>query len=538
MQVETPPPPHPPTLPEIQQILANVRTLTAAKNSSFEDEAETRKKLNAHGIPDELIAKQLATMESNTANNTAVLTSYSLLHSLQHLDVIQETSPRRSDSADAVIALFRCAEICLYNLGVLSSKMIVNIREGNVSRVVSHARWRKGFHEVLYRLSALAAEVGADAFEGPVLNIQKSRLYQFHKCQSAELQRFLMTGWSEEVSDIFGKDLDDAKRYVFFSEFVNASDERVWLSRLNAVRLAGGEREIGEEDAVFYERVVRTDEIQLMAQALETKADTDLLSFRAVHQIAETIAGYVNLRLCDVIEHVVSAQTNGLDVVSRKMVLCNRLLTVVDDAMKLLLRALTPGAYKAIRPNLGMVKGTSSVMLRKTLFNSTYPLLLRAFKLRICDFAPALADDDEAVCTRAKELFANGGEQRYPEITQQLILLYQHVRTWRDNHQQFPKTHLGVSPVADRPTVSLSGSASAVGIAHELRKVHATDPIAPLYRAALGTDPPGVHELLTPDAFDEYMAHQTALAVFDVYADVQTRFYERTQRPRAGAEGS
>jgi hypothetical protein len=113
---------------------------------------------------------------------------------------------------------------------------------------------------------------------------------------------------------------------------------------------------------------------------------------------------------------------------------------------------------------------------------------------------------------------------------QQLVLLYQHVRTWRDNHQQFPKTHLGVSPMADRPTVSLSGSSGAVETAHQLRKVHASDPIAPLYRAALGTDPPEVHQLLTPDAFDEYMAHQTAQAVFDVYADVQTRFYDRTER--------
>ena len=518
----------PPTVPEALQILAKARALTRAKNSSFEDEAETRQKLNAHGIPDELIAKQLATLKSNTANHTAVLTSYSLLHSLQHLDTIQETSPRRSDAADAVIALFRCAEICLYNIGVLSSKMIANAGAGNLSRVASHARWRSGFHEILYRLSALSTEVGVDALGGPALNIQLSPIYKFYKRQNDELQRFLMTGWPEDVADIFGKDLDDAKRYVFFNEFVNTSDERVWLSRLSAARLPGAERETGESEAAFYERVVRSGEIELMAQALETKADTDLLSFRAVHQIAETIAGYVNLRLCDAIEQVVSGAPDQLDCVSRKMVVGNRLLTVVDDAMKLLLRALTPGAYKEIRPNLGMVKGTSSIMLRKTLFNSTYPLLLRAYKLRICEFDPALADQDAAVCTRAIQLLDT--EPGHSEIIQQLILLYQHVRTWRDNHQQFPKTHLGVSPMAERPTVSLSGSSGAVETAHQLRKVHASDPIAPFYRAALGTDPPDVHQLLTPGAFDEYMSHQTARAVFDVYADVQTRFYERSEK--------
>jgi hypothetical protein len=196
------------------------------------------------------------------------------------------------------------------------------------------------------------------------------------------------------------------------------------------------------------------------------------------------------------------------------------------------MRALTPGAYKEIRPNLGMVRGTSSVVLRKTLFNTTYPLLVRAFKLRISGFSPALADDDEAVHARAVAILEGGDSdaQRYGEMMRQLIVFQQHIRTWRDNHQQLPKTHLGVSPVHGQPTVSLSGSDSAVDIAHGLRKTHASDPIVPLYKAALGTAPPDVHELLTPGGFDEHMAHRTAQAVFDVYADVQTRFYERSRR--------
>jgi len=522
-------------LPEVQQILARARALTLVENSVFDDDAETTSKLNAHGIPADLIATQLATLKSNSANRTAVLTSYSLLHSLQHLDVIQRSSPRRSDAADAVIVVYRCAEICLYNIGVLSTKMIAAVSAGNAARVTSLARWRVGFQEVLYRLSALAAEVGADSTAGDALDIRHSRIYQDYLRQNAELQRFLMADWPEAVADIFGKDLDDPKRFVFFNEFVNSSDERIWQSRLGAVRLPGVDRLATEDDATFYQRVVCTEQIELMAQALETKADTDLLSFRAVHQIAETIAGYVNLRLCGAIEQIVSSSPEGLADASRKLVLGNRLLSVVDDVMKLLLRALTPNAYKEIRPNLGMVKGTSSVMLRKTLFNTTYPLLLRAFKLRITGFSPALADDDEQVTAKASELLDRGGNPSMADLLRQLVVLYQHVRTWRDNHQQFPKTHLGISPVAERPTVSLSGSNSAVAIAHELRKVHGSDPIAPLYRAALGTEPPAVHELVTSEAFDEYMAHQTARAVFEVYSDVQERFYQRTGKPPASS---
>ncbi len=85
----------------------------------------------------------------------------------------------------------------------------------------------------------------------------------------------------------------------------------------------------------------------------------------------------------------------------------------------------------------------------------------------------------------------------------------------------------GVSPVPEKPTVSLAGSASGVDIAHRLRKAHAKDPIAPLYLAVLGTPPPDVHELISPGGFDEFMAHKTARAVFEVYAPVQERFYER-----------
>ena len=53
------------------------------------------------------------------------------------------------------------------------------------------------------------------------------------------------------------------------------------------------------------------------------------------------------------------------------------------------------------------------------------------------------------------------------------------------------------------------------------------DPIGPLYRAMLGTAPPALHETLTPGGFDEHVAQSTARAVFDVYEDVQERFYRR-----------
>jgi tryptophan 2,3-dioxygenase len=292
-----------------------------------------------------------------------------------------------------------------------------------------------------------------------------------------------------------------------------------------------------ESDADFYARVVSSDDIAAMATAMETEIDTDLLPFRVIHQVTEVIAGVVNTQACDAVAGVLTAPASELDSVHRSLVLGNRLLSAVDDAIKLMMRTLTPHGYSAVRPNLGMVRGTSSVVLRKTLFNSTYPLLVRALKIRLMDFDVARASDDEAVHSRAQgALNDDAAQPALAGIVQQIVILHQHVRTWRDNHIQLPKTHLGVSGIDGKPTVSLSGSDSAVDIAHELRKTHASDPIGPLYRALLGTNPPALHETLTPGGFDEHVAQSTARAVFDVYEDVQERFYRRCPMKHAAPQ--
>lgn len=509
-------------------ILTHAAALADAKHSVPADEHETRRMLNAHGIPDEEIERQLSSLSSNTAGTTAVLTSYPYLHSLHHLDAIHARSPELSLSGDAILALYRCAEICLHNMAVLSVRMKANLEAGCLGPAVSNARWRAGFEEVLYRLSALVVEVSDDPAPGHLLDLHDSAVYQTYRRGSDELRDGLMSEWTEEDTDIFHKDLDDPMRYVLFNEFANTSDERIWLSRLSRVRLPGAVQDPAEDSAVFYERMVCSGEIVAMLAALETKADTDLLPFRAVHQIAEVVASVVNRHLCGVVGQFATEPELAPSAL-RTLVVANRLLVVVDDVLKLLMRALTPRAYKDVRPNLGMVQGTSSLVLRKTLFNTTYPLLIRAFRLRISGLDPSVADDGEAVLERATALLARGDAEaeRSTLVMQQLIVLYQHIRTWRDNHQQFPKTHLGMSPVPEMPTVSLAGSASGVDIAHRLRKAHAKDPIAPLYLAVLGTPPPDVHELISPGGFDEFMAHKTARAVLEVYAPVQERFYER-----------
>jgi len=518
---------------EVRKLIDRASQLARVQHTERVTDAETRKKLNAHGIGDEEIARQLSTLKWNTAPNaTAPITTYSYLHGLQHLDVMNAASPERSHSANAILALFRSAEICLYTIGVLSGRMLSNLQEGRISDALSNARWRSGFQQLLYKLSLLVVEMNPGGVAGSPLDIRSSRIFQTHDAAATRLREWLSTAWKEDDRDVFDKDIDDPKRNVFFHEFVNTGDERVWSSMLAHVQVPGVFRAPGEDDPAFYARLVCSDEIVLMATAMEMDAETDLLPFRVIHQVTEVVASVVNAQVCEAVERLLTAPPAELGSVLRGLVCGNRLLSVADDSIKVMMRTLTPHGYSAVRPNLGMVRGTSSMVLRKTLFNQTYPLLVRAFKLRLTDWDADAASDDGVVHARAVGILSrSSNESRDAEllssILQQLVILHQHVRTWRDNHIQLPKTHLGVSNIEGQPTVSLSGSDSALDIAHELRKSHVADPIIPLYRAMLGTEPPALHETLTPGGFDEHMAHSTARAVFEVYEDVQERFYRR-----------
>jgi len=221
-------------------MLDRVSRLARVEHTQRVTDAETRAKLNAHGIGDEEIARQLSTLRWNTAPNaTAPITTYSYLHGLQHLDVMNAASPERSHSANAILALFRSAEICLYTIGVLSERMLSNLQEGRISDALSNARWRSGFQQLLYKLSLLVVEMNPGGVAGSPLDVRSSRIFQTHDAAAKRLREWLSTEWKEDDRDVFDKDTDDPKRNVFFNEFVNTGDERVWSSMLAHVQVPG-----------------------------------------------------------------------------------------------------------------------------------------------------------------------------------------------------------------------------------------------------------------------------------------------------------
>jgi hypothetical protein len=249
------------------------------------------------------------------------------------------------------------------------------------------------------------------------------------------------------------------------------------------------------------------------------------MQFRAYHQISEILVGLINSIGCDVILTLVDDSVKSLAFSTRALACCNSLLQLVTDNIRPIVRTLSPKAYLAIRPGLGITSGSHSHNLRKGLFLTVYPLLVRAFRLRLNAFDEAAAIDDGKTLERARNALQRADDSSYGPFLRNLVYVYQSVRTWRDEHIQFVKTQIGVSHEA--PTASISGSENAAETAHGFRKAHMLDPIGPLYEAALGRRPPAPLPLVHIEEFDDYMARLTADAVQSMYPDVQTRVHRK-----------
>lgn len=211
---------------DISEILARAAALARVAHSDYDEPETARRRLNAHGLDDGEIARQLATLSANSAGTPAVLTSYSLLRSLQHIDELRARVPRAPEAAEAALTLLRCAEVCVGALARLAARMQANLAAGNGDRAVANARWRTGIGQLLYRRSALLVETGGEGAGGATLAIADSRAFAEWRRATAALRDFLRTAWPESPADIFARGLDDARRFVFFHEFVDTGNER------------------------------------------------------------------------------------------------------------------------------------------------------------------------------------------------------------------------------------------------------------------------------------------------------------------------
>ncbi|WP_233203438.1 hypothetical protein [Mycetohabitans endofungorum] len=517
----------------MREILDEIKAFNESESSLPRTDLDARRKLYAQSLDDKDIVERVQAFKTYPEiDGAAVLASYDLLHGISYLEKAVDQAPQSIPYAAAIVAIYRGAEVCLHNLAVLSERMVQDLDCERYGQASVKAKWSACFQDTLVQLSQALVEMDDGSLDGEHLSLSVSEGLTAYRHSVGLLHHFMRTHGMESDSDIATKDIDDPKRYVYFSEYINRNTELIWLSIFNDARLPGVFRLPGQDDAAFYRQVVRDDDIRSAVDSVDLKSSTYLMQFRAYHQISEILTQVVNQLGCSCITLMLdNDEANGKNI-SAAIDICHRLLMVVNDNIKPILRTLSPKAYSDIRPALGITSGSHSANLRKGLFGTVYPLLVRAFRLRLSGLNEDIARDDDAMLKLAMALINSQRDGWQVRVMRGLIYLHHHVRLWRDEHIQFIKTQIGVAPEEEEPTSSISGSINAAASAHRFREVHQRDPIAPLYLAVRGRPFPAPLPLLTEGGFDEYMAHRTASAVKTMYVDVQQRAQKRRKKHR------
>ncbi len=516
---------------DLLQVVAKFRT---ASNHLPATAEEAHRLLKSKGFSEEQIAKRVRDFVVQPGTDaTVVLANYEWLHGISYLkQAAQQDCLSGLCNAQAIIALFRCAEICFHNMAALADKIVEHMQCQAVPLAALEMRWMVDFHHTLHKLGQLLITCDWGEQAGDVLDVDYSASYQAYQQKNDVLQQLLLQRYASELmTAIADKELDDMAYFVFFNEYVNCNYVSVWNVALQQVRLPGVFKRETETAHAFFNRMVATECVQHAVMDVELRRKTNLMQFRAYHQMSEIMAAVVNEYFCQVITQLVSVQTTHLVGAVQLLSLSNQLLVLVNDNIKPLIRTLTPRAYSAIRPALGVTSGSHSQDLRKGLFISLYPTLVRAFRLRIADFCSTLAGNDAAIYPLAITLLRNSSNSDEANLMRQLVYVYQHIRLWRDDHMQLIKNQLGVSDADTVPIASISGAENAAQHAQGFREVHAHDPIAPLYTAVLGKQIAPVQGLFH-GVFDRQAAQLTSKSASHLYEEVQQRIQSRKQRPQ------
>jgi hypothetical protein len=507
----------------------NNHGLKENKQAQPQEEKAKGKLLQRGFSPADILAHTQAFKAMSNVNKIVLLTNYELLHGINELDNVAEKASAPTMEAEAILGLFRAAEICLNNLTTLTQRILEFLKKNNIKQAATQARWCQNFHETLQTLSQLIIEFDSGELAGEILNITHSPSYQDYQKITKQLHHFLINSYSEQPDDISNKDLNDPKRFIFFNEFINCNCEKIWLSILHRVRLPGITKPSWQTASQFYQQTVGVAAIKKAVTLVDLKKPTNLMQFRAYHQISEIFVKLINKWLNLAVEKIADDTHLNLHAEVSHVMLSNKLLTMVNMNVKPIIRTLTPKDYAAIRPALGITSGSHSYNLRKQLFNQIYPALVRATRLRLANFAEQVMDDDDQIYIITKNKLKNKNNKILTSLLRELVFTHQHIRTWRDDHIQFIKTQIGISAFEQTPMASISGAPNAAALAHQYRSVHERDPIIPIYRAVLGKNPAPTHTLLESDGFDEHMAQLTAKAGTNVYANIQKRVSKKNQ---------
>lgn len=512
-------------------ILAEVKKINILNRTPVKSYQDAVSKLIKHGMTEEQIATLVrAFAGASDLDGVTALADYEILHGLPYLDDVLRGQSEYDLTSEMVATLFQMADICLYNLEKVLANMTRDIDAENIGAATVKMHWCVSFHDTLGDIARLMTVSAIHGEQGNTISIEDSPAYQSYLKSRQLLHTKLMTAIPETEENIAQEDLDVSRRFIFFSEFINCNYATAWQQSMSHVRMPNKVRHENETGAEFYSRITSVDRIKDAVYALDLSADTPFTQFRAYHQISELCSRILNKWVCRGVELVM--QQDGTDGLRRVLDLfryCDSLFFIVQSTLKPIIRSLSPKSYSTIRAGVGIISGAHSISLRKGLFTTVYPLLVRAYRLRMADFDPAAAADDAFIEKRAAQIMADAQHWEEAKALEYLISFHHRIRGWRDDHMQLIKTQIGVSPEDEAPTASVAGSKNAIQAAGNFRAYHNKgDPIRPIFKSGLGRDIPPALPIYAQGGFDEYMSHLTARAVkTKMYVDLQNRVHNR-----------
>jgi len=452
------------------------------------------------------------------------LASYSDLQSLDRIDEADSVTPLDPIShASLCRTVFQASEVALLNIAELAERTKTDLEAGRIGEAEEKYRWISALQRSLASFSNLLVHF-PPASDGSLLTIRGSSAFS-EADQSLEIMRSAIID-AELVSgrQIIEGQLYEPARNLTHQVFSDLVFEDLSKEGLGNVIIP--DVYPGEAKELPYDTFVGAHYIRLSVQEIDHVGDTFFRQFRAFHQMSEIFAKQANHLLAAVVDEL-TREDGSLPRASSLMRTALSFLEFLPENLDPLLKNLSVSRYQDFRVSLGITSGSHSPNIRKNLFNTLYPLVVRSVEMRVKEAGDELSNSlNDAIAHVYDRRFEDPQANSLVSLCEGAVSLHFTLRHWRDLHLQFVKTHLGISETA--PTASVAGAKDGVSTAARIREhAHAEkkDPIKELYEAMYRRpySPSSPFMPYASETFAGQIAARTAKAVKITSAAIQER---------------
>lgn len=407
------------------------------------------------------------------------LASYSDLQSLDRID--EADGVMRIDPlshASLCRSVFQATEIALLNIAELAGRSRSDIESGHIGEAEEKYRWVSALQRTLAQFSDLLAQL-PPVFDGPIISIQSSAAFCDADRALEAVRDKLIDAGLIDGEQIVNAQLHDPARNITHQAFADLVFEDLWKEGLGQIVIPAV---CISDTELHYDDFVGTESIRLAVHELDHVGDTFFRQFRAFHQMSEIFAKQANHLLAGSVDELIK-EDGSLPKAVAYLNMALAFLAFLPENLNPLLEILSVSRYQEFRESLGITSGAHSPNIRKSLFNSLYPLVVRAVEANVLKTADGRK---ESLNDRVQQIYENRFEDPQANALVSLcegtISLHFTLRRWRDLHLQFVKAHLGMS--VEAPTASVSGARDGTKTVAQIREnanSRVRDPIVKLY---------------------------------------------------------